>query len=325
MESPLVESAEADDQLRYQLGSVLDDVESYTSAALTGEFRTARLTEEIGVTRAMHGIHPSESIRAAIEMFGVLLPEVIRELRAGGGDDAATLAAAVTLNAAIMRRVGLGSVSYASFLLKRVNNSHRDERNRIARELHDRAAHSIGVAIQDLELHDIYRDEDPEHAREKIVQAAALMRDALAAVRETAQELRFSTESHGGLREAVAEYMHVHVPDAIEAGVTVTGDLGRLPSEVTEEMFIVLREAVRNGVRHATPRSIRVTIEMHDGKAVAKVQDDGVGFDMTRTRPGIGLLSMSERIKLLGGDLLVSSIEGAGTTVTITVPVTEVQ
>jgi signal transduction histidine kinase len=211
-------------------------------------------------------------------------------------------------------------VSYASFLLEQANNAHRDERNRIARELHDRAAHPIGVAIQGLELHDIYRDEDPARARKKIVQAVELMRDALAAVRETAHELRFSTRRRCGLGEAVAEYVTVHVPDTIDAGVTVAGDLDRLPDEVAEEMYLVLREAVRNGVRHAMPRSIQVTIEMHDNMMVAEVQDDGVGFDVTRAGPGIGLPSMSERVQLLGGDLLVSSIEGVGTTVTITVP-----
>jgi signal transduction histidine kinase len=322
LHSPLVESAQASDQLRYQLGSVLDDLESVGGQVPTADIRAVRLSEEVGVSRAMRGVHPLESVRAAIEMFKVLLPVVARESRKGGDDDE-IVGAAVALNAAIMQRVGLGAVSYASYLRKKVNNSHRDERNRIARELHDRAAHSIGVALQDLELHNAYLDGDPDHARRKATTARGLMLDALAAVQETAHELRNSTAEHGGLHQAVLDYAREHVTSSIAVDVAVAGDLGALPPEVSEELYIVLREAIRNAVRHAAPRAIHVNVDIRDGKAVAKIEDDGCGFEVTRTSAGIGLRSMHERIELLGGDLMVTSAENAGTTVAITVPLSE--
>jgi signal transduction histidine kinase len=248
---------------------------------------------------------------------------VVRELPEDGGDDRAIAAAAVQLNAAIMRRVGLGAVSHASYLLKKVNNCHRDERSRIARELHDRAAHSIGVALQDLELHDFYAAGDPDQARQKMASARELMLDALAAVRETAHELHNSTSDHGGLDKAVLDYARAHLNAGIEVDVFATGDIGALPPEVSEELYIVLREAIRNSVRHAAPRTIRVDIDLRHGEAVARVEDDGRGFDVTAASGGIGLRSMSERIELLGGDLMVTSAENAGTTVTISVPLAE--
>lgn len=323
LQSALVENAQAFDQLRYQLGSVLDDLESFSDPIAAVDTRAIRLSEEVGVTRAMRGIHPLESVRAAIEMFKVLLPVVVRELQKDGGDDEAIAAGAVALNAAIMRRVGLGAVSYASYLRKKVNSSHRDERSRIARELHDRAAHSIGVALQDLGLHEVYLESDPDRARQKVITARELMLDALAAVQETAHELHNSITEHGGLHNAVLDYTHAHVSGDIAVEVSVAGDLEGLPLEVSEELYIVLREAVRNAVRHAGPHTIVVDIDIQDGKAVAKVVDDGRGFDVTRTSAGIGLRSMSERIELLGGDLMVTSAEDIGTTVSITVPLTE--
>jgi signal transduction histidine kinase len=321
LHSPLAASAQASTQLRYQLGSVLDDVESLGDPATATDLRVARLAEEIGAARAMLGVHPVESVRAAIEMFQVLQPLVIHEVRAHSGADDDLADAIVTLNTSIMRRVGLGAVSYATYLLKKVNNSHRDERNRIARELHDRAAHSIGVALQDLELHEVYLPRDPERARQKIVSARSLMEDALVAVRETARELHDSTTEHGGLHNALSDYVGEHVPAGIEVSASVAGDMTTVPLEVSEELYIVLREAIRNAVRHAAARTIRASVEVRDGKALAKVTDDGSGFDVARTRAGIGMLSMNERIELLGGDLMITSAQGVGTTVSITIPV----
>ncbi|HVQ18234.1 MAG TPA: sensor histidine kinase [Actinomycetes bacterium] len=302
---------------------MLDDLESSSDPITTADTRAVRLSEEVGVTRAMRGIHPLESVRAAIEMFKVLLPVVVRELQKGDGGDDAIAAGAVVLNAAIMRRVGLGAVSYATYLRKKVNSSHRDERSRIARELHDRAAHSIGVALQDLGLHDVYLEGDPERARRKVTTARELMLDALAAVREIAQELHDSTTEHGGLRNAVLDYARAHVTADIAVDVSVAGDLEGVPLEVSEELYIVLREAIRNSVRHAAPHTVFVDIDIQDGKAVARVVDDGCGFEATTTSGGIGLRSMSERIDLLGGNLMVTSAEGIGTTVSISVPLTE--
>ncbi|WP_086843054.1 sensor histidine kinase [Amycolatopsis kentuckyensis] len=321
LRSPLVATERASAQLRYQLGSVLDDAEHPGDPTIATDLRATHLADEIGTTRAMLGVHPVESVRVAIEMFEVLLPVVVREVRANGGDDAALCEAAGTLEASIMRRVGLGAVSYASYLLKKVNNSHRDERNRIARELHDRVAHSIGVAMQELELHEIYVKRDSDRARKKISAARALMEEALTAVRETAQELHGSASDHGGLRKALADYAAAHVPSGIEMIISLGGDLATMPPAVSEELYIVLREAIRNAVQHASPRTIRATVEVRESKALAKVEDDGCGFDVAMTGSGIGLLSMSERVELLDGDFMITSTEGSGTTVSITIPV----
>lgn len=321
--SPLVEHAQASEQLRRQLDSVLDDLESPHDPVSRVDTSAVELSEDADVTDAMRGVHPLESVRAAIEMFDVLLPLVVRELPKDGGNEQAIAAAAVQLNAVIMQRTGLHAVSYASYLLKKVNSCHREERSRIARELHDRAAHSIGVALQNLELHDFYAEDHPDQARRKMASARDLMLDALAGIRETAHELHNSITEHGGLHKAVLDYARTYVDAGIDVDVSVAGDADALPLEVSEELYIVLREAIRNSVRHARPRAIRVDLDVQDDQAVASVEDDGRGFDVTTTSAGIGLRSMNERVELLGGALVVTSAENEGTTVAITIPLTE--
>jgi signal transduction histidine kinase len=311
------------DQVERQLDSVLDDVEHFRTPAAgsDADSRAVYLSEEIGTTRADRGVHPLESAQAAIEMFQVLLPVVVGELRTLGMSDAA--AAAITLHRSIMRRVGLGALAYATYLLKKVSSLHRDERHRIARELHDSAAHSIGVALQNLELHRIHLNRDPERAASKIALARAALQEALAAVRQTAQGLHDTTAECGNLENALRDYLSSNVPAGINAIASVTGDITQMQDEVCEELYIVLREAIRNAVVHSGARSIRVNVHIDADKVHATVEDDGDGFEVAPrldSQSGIGLRSMRERVELLAGELTVTSADGQGTTVTIVAP-----
>ncbi len=311
--------------MQRQLDSVLDDVE-HLHTPTTGSHANSHaehLSEEIGTTRANRGVHPVESTQAAVEMFQVLLPVVAGNLRSLGMGDAAAEAAALTLHRSIMRRVGLGALAYANYLLKKVSGSHRDERQRLARELHDGAAHSIGVALQNLELHQVYRDRDPELAATKIALARTVLHEALAAVRQTAQGLHDTTAERGNFENALRDYLSSHVPAGIVATSSVTGDFVGMRDGVCEELYIVLREAVRNAVLHSGARSIRVNVNIDEYNVRATVEDDGDGFEVARkldSPAGIGLVSMGERVELLAGELTVTSADGQGTTVAIVVP-----
>lgn len=322
--SPIADSAEAVEQLRRQLDSVLDDVEHLTLpvAGVSAGSPGGRLSAEIGTARASQGVHPVESANAAVEMFQVLLPLVTEELGARGVADAVETAA-VTLHRSIMRRVGYGALSYANYLLQKVTSSHRDERRRIARDLHDSAAHAIGVALQNLELHDIYQSRDKELADTKFALARTVLHEALATVRQTAQVLHGAAPDSGGLEQALHDYLASHVPDGIDATACVTGDVSGIPDGVCEELFIVLREAVRNAVLHSGAHTIRVRMDVEDDEVHATVEDDGDGFEVARkvdSPSGIGLLSMRERVELLAGTMTVTSADGQGTTVSIVAP-----
>jgi two-component system sensor histidine kinase UhpB len=101
----------------------------------------------------------------------------------------------------------------------------------------------------------------------------------------------------------------------------------RLPTEIETTLFRVIQEAVSNIANHAHARHARISIDLYeDGSIVARIEDDGVGFIPGKYRHaldglrGVGLLSMRERVTLLGGTLMIDSTPGRGTVVRAEVP-----
>jgi signal transduction histidine kinase len=228
-------------------------------------------------------------------------------------------AGVTSLHESILHRLGQGAMSYAGFLLTKVNNANRDERHRIARELHDQAAHAVGVALQDLDLHDVYVEEQPALARSRIGSARSALNEALTVVRHLAQELRESPAEVGSLERALADYLTWRVPPEIRTKLSVADDLAP-PNEVCEELYFVLREAIRNTVVHAEAQHLEVVVALDGGDIRATVRDDGRGFDVdevSASPAGVGLSSMRERLELLAGTLEISSMPGRGTTISI--------
>lgn len=198
--------------------------------------------------------------------------------------------------------------------------AHREELERIARELHDLAAHAVGVALQDLELHDFYAERDPQRARAHLRSARAELQGALDVIRYVSWDIRREPlVGADGLEQALSAYLDSRVPPGIRTTLSVTQAV-ELPSKVNSELFLVIREAIRNVVRHAQAKTITVSVTVTDREVHATVDDDGQGFDATGgSIHGIssGLASMCDRIKLLGGTLAVVSAPNKGTTVTL--------
>ena len=119
-------------------------------------------------------------------------------------------------------------------------------------------------------------------------------------------------------------------PGEPQVTVTVTGDEAGLGAAARTVLFRAAQEALTNVRRHSGARSVRVSVTLDDREARLVVADDGRGFDPVSpavtgglaARDRFGLLGMRERAALAGGHAEVDSRPGAGTTVTVTVPVT---
>jgi len=212
------------------------------------------------------------------------------------------------------------------------------ERRRIGRELHDRVAHTMAVAHQSLQLHRALADRDPARASEKLELARECTRTALDQTRDlSAQLARPETEeTRDGLSAALRALLDAHVPDGVEAGLSVTGDESAVPQPVKEQAYLVMREAVRNAVAHSGCGRIDVSLEIDHGELKGNVRNDGSGFDPQEYPDqgrddrgddgyvaGVGLRSMRERAGQLGGRLEVHSEPGMGTAVEVRVPLAE--
>ena len=211
------------------------------------------------------------------------------------------------------------------------------ERLRIGRELHDRVAHTMGVAHQSLQLYTLYTKSDPTRAAEKLKLVADAIETALDQTRDLSAQLARSQteETRKGLETALRDLLDTHVPNGVEATLSVAGDESAVPSPAEEQAFLVMREAVRNAVAHSGCGRIEVSGDIDEAELRGRVEDDGAGFDPPGGEggwhdrgeggpaAGVGLRSMKKRTEALGGQLDVSSEPGRGSAVEVRIPLAD--
>jgi signal transduction histidine kinase len=143
--------------------------------------------------------------------------------------------------------------------------------------------------------------------------------------RDLCQTLRALGGAGEGLEveEALSEFLSESVPQGMAHGLSVEGDEGAVPDEVREQLYLVLREAVRNAVSHSGASKVSVKVRTDRKGIVGVVVDDGRGFEQKpreRTEAG-GLAYMAERASLMGGTCSIESTPGEGTRVETSFPV----
>lgn len=199
----------------------------------------------------------------------------------------------------------------------RILRAQEEERRRIARELHDEAAQSMTSLLVRLRL--LEQARTPERAQERVTELRELTARALEDVRRIALELRPSVLDDLGLAAA----LHAYVDELNALGPTqlefrCEGCEGRMQPEVELALFRVAQEALTNMRRHANAPQARVRLWRTGDRISLEVEDDGLGFTpgSLRSGPGgLGLAGMQERMALIGGELIVRSAPGRGTTV----------
>jgi signal transduction histidine kinase len=194
------------------------------------------------------------------------------------------------------------------------------ERRAIGRELHDRVAHAMGVVHQSLQLHEALRDRDPEKAAEKLGLAKRMTLQAMGQTRDLSRALR-GEEAGEDLGAALSGMLSDLVPEGVARELSVAGEEGAIADEAREQLFLVLREAVRNAASHSGAAKISVSVAVEGERVVGAVEDDGRGFEKTAGPEEIGgLAHMAERASLLGGACSVDSAPGEGTRVEVSLP-----
>ena len=199
-----------------------------------------------------------------------------------------------------------------------------DERNRLARELHDATTQTLFSLRLAMETAAALVATDPARAAAELDTARDLVDATFAELRALVLELRPPALEADGLVTTVRKHLDV-AGRAHGLRVTLRADgEERLPADVERELFRIVQEAVTNVLRHARASTLEVEMTFAGGLVVVVVTDDGVGFDPTarsvRSRR-LGLTSMRERALALGGRLTLRSEPGAGTTVRVEVPV----
>lgn len=154
----------------------------------------------------------------------------------------------------------------------------------------------------------------------KMQQVRRRLHDALATIRNLSAQSRENVGING-LQEAIRRYLTT-IPTDIQAELDVGGDLGRIPIAYSEELYLIVREAVRNAVDHGRPRRIWISVDVEADHVQAEVHDDGDSFlvnTLAKTQRHVGVDSMRERAKLLGAQLEIISTPSSGTVVSVKV------
>jgi len=198
-----------------------------------------------------------------------------------------------------------------------------EERNRIARELHDNLEQELaGITMQlDLAVDCFHRA--PGVARQALETARDMSRHSMVDARRSVWDLRCHLLEEGDLISALQQIVQpTSLHDGVRVQVSVTGTPVRLPAAIEMNLLRIGQEAVANAVRHGSARLVRTALHYDPDKVRLDVTDDGQGFRPHETaRNGhFGLLDMRERAQAMGCALEVQSEPQCGTRITVEVP-----
>jgi signal transduction histidine kinase len=199
-----------------------------------------------------------------------------------------------------------------------------DERQRIAREIHDTLAQGLTGIITQLEAAQHTASETERDRR--IGNATRLARDSLAEARRSVQALRPQALEDSKLPDALAdEVARWSATSGVATEVKTTGEARTLHPEVEVTLLRVAQEALANVAKHAGASRAWITLSYMGDVVSLDIRDDGAGFDPAQTpQPetggGFGLIAMRQRVQRLAGQLEIESEPGAGTVVSASLP-----
>ena len=197
-----------------------------------------------------------------------------------------------------------------------------EERNRMARDIHDTLAQGFTGVI----LHTEAAEEAMSRKRMDVVSghlrgAGEIARDGLREARRSVRALRPLALEEKKLAQALEELiLKLTVGTAVQATFKLQGEPRDLPPETETNFLRIGQEALTNAIRHARPTKIDVLLAFSERELRLSMCDNGCGFDPNLKSSGFGLQGMAERAEGMGGQFSIQSASGKGTTISVTIP-----
>jgi two-component system NarL family sensor kinase len=195
-----------------------------------------------------------------------------------------------------------------------------DERNRIARDIHDTIAQGLVAIALKLETMDLLLENQAENAqiRDLLTSALKLTRQNLEEARRSVMDLRATPLENKSLPEAIQALL-----DGMRAKTSfeVIGSSPPPPIRIATGLYRIALEAITNIRKHAQAKEVQVQLILMPERIRLVIEDDGKGFDPQAAVEGhFGLIGLKERTKLLNGKIDIVSCEGSGTVIEVSVP-----
>lgn len=196
----------------------------------------------------------------------------------------------------------------------------RDERSRLAAEIHDTLAAGLSGIVSQLEATDAGLSPD-DPLRRRVRMSCDLARESLQEARRSVRAMRpgplIDSLLPEALRTAVARFGGSH---PIAVSCHITGVRQPIDPAVEDALLRAAGEALTNADRHACASEVHVTLSYFDGHVALDVADNGTGFNSEAVAEGYGLSIMRDRAAALGGQMSITSTPAQGTTVTLLLP-----
>jgi signal transduction histidine kinase len=196
-----------------------------------------------------------------------------------------------------------------------------EERNRLAREMHDTLGHRLTVAAVQLEGAQRLCPQDPERAAGMVGTVREQVRGALSELRQTVAKLRQPLEVDLQLRSALSRLArHYEAATGLTVHLMLPEESTDLPDTHRLALFRTAQEALTNVQRHAEAREVWLQLAQHGATITLLVSDNGKGIQPADEDGGFGLRGLNERAAQLGGEFFLEPRPGGGTQLSISLP-----
>ena len=202
-----------------------------------------------------------------------------------------------------------------------------EERTRIACEIHDGLVQTlVGVNFKMERCRDMIQEE-PSRCVDLLREVNGLLKHGIQETRQVVFNLRPGQYEQLDLLSALSNYLDAYQKNhRVRADFSHTGSDARLPPKTKVFLFRIIQEALQNSAKHAGASKVSVQLTIQHDSLSAVISDDGIGFDVQAVSRNpdkwdhFGLRGIKERAKLLGGEVAWKSPKGAGTAVTVHIP-----
>lgn len=196
-----------------------------------------------------------------------------------------------------------------------------EERNRMAREMHDTVGHRLTVAAVQLEGAQRLIPNNPERAAQMVATVREQVREALNELRQTVARLREPLEADLELLPSIRRLAESFTgATGLVVHLKLPADIPQLSGPIHQALYRTIQEALTNIQRHAQASQAWLQLEVLDDRLVLSISDDGRGYPETETTTGFGLIGLRERAGLLGGSLNLSARNGGGALLILSLP-----
>jgi len=198
-----------------------------------------------------------------------------------------------------------------------------NERQRIARDLHDSSLQNMTHLIHAIELSALYIDTDPQQAKLELKEIALKINNVIKEMRETIYDLRPMEFDDLGFREAIQNMITKQQKDTDIFINLEMDDVIKIKNNlIFSNIYRIIRECMANAIKHSSARELNIKLYEEGNLFHVEIEDDGIGFESVKNgnENHFGLQILKERVQLLKGELKINSSNDKGTDIKICIP-----